>query len=117
MNKLIPLQFYKCLADDTRLKAILLIHRETELCVCELTEALQLSQPKVSRHLAQLRACGLLADRKEGQWVYYRLNPELPEWVTEIVELTSKSNDDFMLDAASGLAGMSDRPQSKQRCC
>ncbi len=117
MNEINPLQFYKCLADDTRLKAILLIHRESELCVCELTEALQLSQPKVSRHLAQLRACELLADRKEGQWVYYRLNPKLPKWVLDIVTLTSQSTDDFMKEAAQGLASMEDRPQSKLRCC
>ena len=61
MEQFNPLQFYKCLADDTRLKAMLLISHQEELCVCELVTALELSQPKVSRHLAQLRQCGLLS--------------------------------------------------------
>ena len=65
MGQFNPLQFYKCLADDTRLKAMLLISHEEALCVCELVVALELSQPKVSRHLAQLRQYGLLSDRKK----------------------------------------------------
>lgn len=81
-----PLTLFKALADDTRLKCVLLIHRERELCVCELTDALQLSQPKISRHLALLREARLLLDRRQGQWVYYRLNPELPQWATEIID-------------------------------
>ncbi|RBP51150.1 metalloregulator ArsR/SmtB family transcription factor [Arenicella xantha] len=75
-----PSQLFKCLADETRLLATLLIYKEGELCVCELMEAMDDSQPKVSRHLAQLRACGLLTDRRQGQWVYYSLNSDLPEW-------------------------------------
>ena len=74
-----PIQFYKCLSDETRLRCLMLIENEGELCVCELTEALAESQPKVSRHLAQLRQCELLLDRKQGQWVYYRINPTLPD--------------------------------------
>ena len=60
---------------------MLLIHAEGELCVCEMTYVLQESQPKVSRHLAQLRNCGLLLDRRPAQWVYYRLMTGLPSWV------------------------------------
>jgi ArsR family transcriptional regulator len=112
-----PLQFYKCLADDTRLKAIMLIRLEEELCVCELTAALQLSQPKVSRHLAQLRTCGLLVDRRVGQWVFYRLNPELPHWAQEIITLTAESNGDFIANASQRLTAMGDRPQRSSQCC
>lgn len=115
--KINPLQLYKCLADETRLKAILLIYVEQELCVCELTAAMQLSQPKVSRHLAQLRCCGLLADRREGQWVYYRLNPELPVWALEVIVLTAQSNRDFVQEAVKNLAIMGDRPVRKDQCC
>jgi hypothetical protein len=50
-----PVQFYKCLADETRLRCLLLIEHEQELCVCELMKAIDEIQPKVSRHLAQLR--------------------------------------------------------------
>jgi len=42
-----PVNFYKCLADETRLLSLLLIDKEGELCVCELTDALDVSQPKI----------------------------------------------------------------------
>ena len=48
--------FFKCLSDETRLNIVTLIVENKELCVCDLTEKLQLSQPKISRHLALLRA-------------------------------------------------------------
>ena len=79
-----PLEiFTKALADLTRLRILLLLVGKPELCVCELTQALALAQPKISRHLAILRESGLLLDRKAGLWVYYRLHPELPAWVTQ----------------------------------
>ena len=60
------LQVFKCLSDETRLMLVLLIAKEQSLCVCEMTYALEESQPKVSRHLAQLRQCGLLMDQRKG---------------------------------------------------
>lgn len=75
-----PTVFFKCLSDETRLRCITLLQKKGKLCVCELTAALDLSQPKISRHLAQLRQCGLLLDSREGQWVYYQINPQLPDW-------------------------------------
>ena len=60
-----PLIFFKCLADDTRLKILLLLTNYKTLCVCDLQIALQLEQPKVSRHLADLRRHGLLTDKKK----------------------------------------------------
>ena len=91
-----PVQFYKCLADETCLRSMLLIQQEGELCVCELTEALDESQPKVSRHLAQLRECGLLVDRRQGQWVFYDINPGLAAWAKLILVETSQGNTLFM---------------------
>lgn len=58
---------FKCLADDTRVRLMLLMTREKELCVYELTCALDESQPRISRHLAQLRTSGLLSDRRQGK--------------------------------------------------
>jgi ArsR family transcriptional regulator len=75
-----PVQFFKSLADETRLRCVALLQRRGELCVCELTQALQMSQPKISRHLALLRSSGLLVDRRQGLWIYYRINPNLPAW-------------------------------------
>ncbi|ARN74118.1 metalloregulator ArsR/SmtB family transcription factor [Oceanicoccus sagamiensis] len=112
-----PLIFYKCLADDTRLKSLLLIAREKELCVCELTEALQVSQPKVSRHLAQLRECGLLEDRREGQWIFYSLSPSLPNWARAVIQTTAEHNPVYFHSAHQLICTMGDRPERKQQCC
>jgi ArsR family transcriptional regulator len=79
---------FRTLADPTRLRALVLLVLEGELCVCELTHALGESQPKISRHLAQLRESGLVADRRAGQWVYYQLNPGLPDWVKQVLTAT-----------------------------
>lgn len=77
-DHLTPTTVFKCLADDTRVRTMMLITREGELCVCELTCALNESQPKISRHLAQLRTCGLLSDRRQGQWGVLPTAPESP---------------------------------------
>lgn len=62
----------KALADPTRLRIVALLSRG-ELCVCHIQEALSLSQPNVSRHLRILRLAGVVADRRKGPWVHYRL--------------------------------------------
>jgi ArsR family transcriptional regulator, arsenate/arsenite/antimonite-responsive transcriptional repressor len=66
-------RLFKALADETRLRIVALLSHG-ELCVCHLEEALRLSQPKVSRHLATLRAAGVAEARRDGTWVYYRLS-------------------------------------------
>ena len=115
--KIKPLQFFKCLSDETRLSFVLLIAKEQELCVCELTEALQVSQPKISRHLAQLRNCGILQDQREGQWVYYRISPSLPSWATEIINATLKESEKAIRPSHRRLRGMNNRPQRKKLAC
>ena len=74
-------QLTKTLSDETRLRILMLLTKSEELCVCQFTQILDLSQPKVSRHLGVLREVGLLQDRKSGLWVYYRLHKDLPDWV------------------------------------
>ena len=111
-----PLQFYKCLSDDTRLRCMLLIEHEQELCVCELTEALQEIQPKISRHLAQLRSCELLVDRRQGQWVFYRVNPALPIWAKNVLAETLASNSAFLKNNLQHLNRMRRRPDRTQAC-
>ena len=66
-------QLLKALADPVRLRILHLLLEADEICVCHLHEALDLPQPTVSRHLAYLRKYGLVAGRKEGLWVHYRL--------------------------------------------
>ena len=64
---------FKALADATRLRILNLL-LAGEVCVCDLHDTLGIPQPKASRHLAYLRATGLVDARKEGQWVHYRLS-------------------------------------------
>lgn len=111
-----PAEVFKCLADETRARIALLVTLEQELCVCELTSALQLAQPKISRHLALLRGCGLLEDRRNGQWVYYRLHPQLPEWVTGILKQTLDSNAEWLREDVERLWQMRERPGRKPAC-
>ena len=112
-----PVSFYKCLADETRLRCVILIEQEEELCVCELTRALDEIQPKVSRHLAQLRQCELLTDRRQGQWVFYKINPALPNWARAVLTHTAKANQDFIKQSMNNLASMGSRPDRTKICC
>jgi ArsR family transcriptional regulator len=63
---------FRALADSTRLRLLNLI-ADREICVCYFVEILNMSQPKVSRHLAYLRRAGIVASRREGKWMHYRL--------------------------------------------
>ncbi|GAB3312431.1 metalloregulator ArsR/SmtB family transcription factor [Haliea atlantica] len=117
LKALQPLTFYKALADQTRLLSLLLIDGEGELCVCELMAALELPQPHVSRHLAQLRKSGVLADRRQGQWVYYRLHPHLPDWMREVLGLTRENSTSLLQAPLARLQGMTDRPRDGGRLC
>jgi ArsR family transcriptional regulator, arsenate/arsenite/antimonite-responsive transcriptional repressor len=65
-------QLFQALADATRLRILGLL-LAGEICVCDIHETLRISQPKASRHLAYLRRSGLVATRRQGLWVYYRL--------------------------------------------
>jgi ArsR family transcriptional regulator len=116
LQMLAPVTLFKCLADDTRARMTQLIAQEGELCVCELTAALQESQPKISRHLAQLRSSGLLQDRRAGQWVYYRLHPQLPAWVGEVLRQTLEHNAEWLRQDVERLWQMRDRPGRKPLC-
>jgi ArsR family transcriptional regulator len=62
----------KALADEGRVR-ILLALRGRELCVCEITELLELAPSTVSKHMSILRHANLVVGRKDGRWVYYRL--------------------------------------------
>lgn len=80
-----PGKFLDALAEPTRLRIVALLQRHGELCVCELVQALDLPQPKVSKHLAVLRNLELIRGRRAGQWVHYRLNPGLPAWAANVI--------------------------------
>ena len=74
---------FKALADRTRLRILALLSAG-EICVCNIHDSLGVPQPTVSRHLAYLRKAGLVAWRKDGLWVHYRL-AQLPDPVMQAV--------------------------------
>lgn len=104
-------RFFSCLGDDVRLASMLLVHHEGELCVCELVTALDENQSKISRHLAQLRNCGLMQDRRRGQWVFYSLHPDLPGWAMEILDQASIAQAQSLKAMTLRLGSMQNRPE------
>lgn len=78
-------RIFDAVTDATRRRILALLVAEGELCVCELTFACELGQPKVSRHLGVLRELGLVAPRREGTWMFYRLRSDLPRWVGDLL--------------------------------
>jgi ArsR family transcriptional regulator len=78
---------FKALGDPVRLRLFHLISLRDELCVCHLTEALALPQSTVSRQLAILRQAGLVATRRDGKWIHYRLAGEQSESLTLFVQM------------------------------
>jgi len=68
---------FKALGDPVRLRLFHLLSLKDELCVCHLTEALDLPQSTVSRHLGVLRHAGLVGTRRDGKWMHYRLSEGL----------------------------------------
>lgn len=86
-------EFFKCLSDPTRLQCVFLIYTRGELCVCDLVSLIDESQPKVSRHLAQLRRCEVLIDNKSEQWVFYSINPKMPQWAKNVLAELENSKD------------------------
>lgn len=76
---------FHALSDPTRL-SILERLRYGERCVCELTDALDAAQSRLSFHLKVLKDSGLVTDRREGRWMYYTLNPEALSDAAELVK-------------------------------
>lgn len=112
-----PIQFFKSLTDEVRLRCLMLIQYEGELCVCEMMEALEDIQPKVSRHLALLRKNGLLVDRRQGQWMYYRINPDLPAWAKSVLAEATENNTGFIEHSIRNLNAMNERPNRTLQHC
>ncbi|MEF8982373.1 ArsR/SmtB family transcription factor [Thiohalorhabdus sp.] len=109
--------FFRALGDATRLRCLALLHAEGELCVCELTYALDLAQPKISRHLGQLRQAEVVEAHRHGAWMHYRVNPDLPDWARAVVDEWARAAVAAApyADDRRALHGMPDRPENT--CC
>jgi ArsR family transcriptional regulator len=84
--------FFAALADPTRRRILALLLEGGERCVCVLYETLDLPQPKVSRHLGVLRVAGIVATRREGLWVHYRIHPSLPDWARDVLNAVAAAD-------------------------
>jgi ArsR family transcriptional regulator, arsenate/arsenite/antimonite-responsive transcriptional repressor len=78
-------RLFHALSDETRLSLLQRL-RLGERCVCDLTDALDAAQSRLSFHLKVLKDVGLVTDRREGRWMYYTLNREALEQAAELVE-------------------------------
>lgn len=107
------IEIFQMLGDQTRLRALSLMQDAGELCVCELVAALDLSQPKISRHLAALRDAGLLTSRRDAQWVFYHIDTALPEWQQQVLAwaLFGIKDEAVLKQDAKRLTAMQNRPQ------
>jgi len=77
---------FDALVDATRRRILALLVNQGELCVCELTTALDDSQPKISRHLGVLKDAGIVIPRRESTWMFYRRAASLPAWADTLLE-------------------------------
>ena len=101
--------FFRALADPTRLRLINLMG-EQEVCVCFFVEILRTNQPKISRHLAYLRRAGIVAARREGIWMHYRVTTPKDENAAKVLQDVREwlSKDSLM---------QQDRKQLVRICC
>ena len=92
------IELFHALSDETRLEIIELLGRG-ERCVCDLTDALDAAQSRLSFHLRVLKDAGIVRDRKDGRWVHYVLDTEVFEEVEALV------------------GSLKPRPGAKAACC
>uniref|UniRef100_A0A7C1SGK5 Metalloregulator ArsR/SmtB family transcription factor n=1 Tax=Agrobacterium albertimagni TaxID=147266 RepID=A0A7C1SGK5_9HYPH len=74
------------LGEPTRLAAILILADGSEHCVCELMKRLDVTQIRMSRHMQTLKQAGLVVDRRDAQWVRFRLNPAMPSEIRAVLD-------------------------------
>jgi ArsR family transcriptional regulator, arsenate/arsenite/antimonite-responsive transcriptional repressor len=113
---MLPSEFFHLLSDQTRLRCLVLLGEHGELCVCELSHALEQSQPKISRHLAIMKANGLLMQRREGQWMFYALQPQLTNIEKRLIKLiiAELSTEMPFVQDSNRLQAMAQRPQCQR---
>ena len=101
--------FFQALGDQTRLRLLNLMG-DQEICVCYFVEVLGSPQPKISRHLAYLRRAGIVAARREGKWIHYRLIMPPHSGAAQILRETLA-----MLREEKGM--QADRARLAKACC
>lgn len=92
---------YKAMADKTRLNILALLHHE-ELCVCELVEILQMTQPSISQHLRKLKQAKLVKERRNSQWIFYSIDGEMYPFIKANLEALPDMSEKIEQLKASG---------------
>lgn len=100
----------KALAEPTRLRLAVLLARAGETCVCRLAEALEAPDFKISRHLAILRAAGIVAARRQGTWMHYKLREPC-------TRLEACLQECFQTCLADDETGKADRERLRRAAC
>ncbi len=109
---------FKALSDETRLQIMTLLLEQEELCVCDFVGALEQTQSKISRHLRYLYHAGLVADRREGLWMHYRISPQLSSQQRAVVDaLAAAVDDEQRLDLRLRLQAWLARKDESQASC
>ncbi len=91
----------KAMSDETRLRILNLLS-EKELCVCDITESLEILQTKASRHLIYLKKAGLISSRKSAQWVYYSLvQNQNTDFIPYLITKTLRGSEPYDRDLIS----------------
>lgn len=97
-------QFFRCLADRTRVNIILLLWSDGELSVTELSALLAQSESQVTRHMALMRKNAMVIERRHELNRYFRINSDMPKWAFKVLKHTyngNKSNVDLLLSTES----------------
>lgn len=93
------LESLKLLSDKSRL-TILTLLKEREMCVCDIVDILETTQPNVSQHLKKLKTGGLINETKHRQWVYYSLNVEDKPYIKAILDQLPSMKDRIVSQTA-----------------
>lgn len=106
-------KLFDILSDETRRRLLGLLLKEGELCVCELHYALDMPQPKISRHLATMREADLLTVTRDGTRIYYRLDARIPLWAYRVLDaMVAAGNQPALIrQDQQRLARMPSRPE------
>ncbi|MBA4495073.1 ArsR/SmtB family transcription factor [Paenactinomyces guangxiensis] len=100
-------EYHKALSDKTRLRILALLKVE-DLCVCELVEILQISQPAVSQHMRKLKNAKLVKERRSGQWVFYSLDGSMYPFFEKVLQSLPSASEEIKQLKASGLKVLCD---------
>jgi ArsR family transcriptional regulator len=90
-------RWFHALSDETRLEIVRRLG-SGERCVCDLTDLLGAAQSRLSFHLKTLKQAGVVTDRKQGRWVYYSLNPEVLDAISEFATEAKPAADPWRAD-------------------